>query len=381
VHQFDKLDGFAILSGAECFARSPRRTAKQTKRVMKRILAVAGTVLCLALFSAPAFAAGISPIDSSVAGEGGYSTPTAGANPHGGYSAATNKCQVCHAVHGAAPSGQALLRTAVETPAATYSMCSGCHPFHGPPPAYPANTPSTNNPSTPCVYCHVSGPFAITKVYGGDANNYWMESTAQDYENNHASNHGFDRSALGGGRYYEGCPSCHSVHGANVWSNAADGISYDMILRTSPGPSLPAAVSTLDDFCRDCHDGSQQNGATGVFCGSHCHNTAAYSPTGPAANTRQVGLITASGSRNGVSHIMTSTLTNAAGADVSHTTSEHCTSCHKGGNNTPGNSFPHLTSGVDFLADSYVATSHLDQVCLECHDDGAGGAFGVGRTF
>ena len=45
------------------------------------------------LRAAPEFAAGISPVDSTAAGEGGYLAPTSGQNPHGGYSAATNKCK------------------------------------------------------------------------------------------------------------------------------------------------------------------------------------------------------------------------------------------------------------------------------------------------
>ena len=48
------------------------------------------------LVAAPAFAAGISPVDSTGAGEAGYLAPTSGQNPHGGYSAATNKCKACH---------------------------------------------------------------------------------------------------------------------------------------------------------------------------------------------------------------------------------------------------------------------------------------------
>ena len=362
---------------------------------LKSIVIVVATLVAGAVSVVPAFAAGISPIDSSVAGEGGYSDPVASCNPHGGYSTSSNKCRTCHAVHGAAAGGEALLRTPVKTPPSTYDPCRWCHSttpdiggdyYGSPAPLPPANTATEANPSVPCVYCHVSGPFAITKVYGGDPNNYWGESTAQKYLNNHASSHGFGQSG------YEGCPSCHSVHGADVWSNAVDGVSFAKILRRDPGVSLAAPVDNMDDFCRDCHDGSGLNGAVPVqtgswgsyvpWCGDGCHDSANYAPDGSHANLRKVGMVTKSGSRNGVSHVMTTTVTNAAGATVSQAGSQHCTSCHKGGNHTADNSFPHLTSGADFLTDTYTQTTHLDQVCLECHDDGVtNGAFGVGDSF
>lgn len=233
-----------------------------------------------------------------------------------------------------------------------------------------------------CVYCHISGPFAIKKVYDGDPNNYWMESTAQDYQNNHASSHAMGQAPLTGSRDYQGCPSCHSVHGANTWDpDPSDSNPSTAILRDNPGPSLPDPVTNMDQFCRDCHDGTNQNGATG-WCGVACHKGSAYEPGGPQAELQAIGLVTESPERNGVSHIMTATLTNAGGEDRAVAGTPLCRSCHSGGDGTVGNSFPHLTAGAAFLPDYHTQPTHLDRVCLDCHDDGVdNGAFGVGDSY
>ena len=267
----------------------------------------------------------------------------ASASPHGGYSDTTGKCKTCHAVHGAAPDGEALLRT---------------------------------TKADACIYCHLSGTFAIAQPYGSDPASYLNES-----QNNHASTHQ--------GTGYSGCASCHSVHGASIWSNAADGVDRDMILRTDPGATIGAAnnqgaleapVATLTDFCRDCHDGTalaqpSYRAADGTTCSGGCHSAQM--------------LVTNTGSRNGVSHIMTTTLT-GTGTDasgnavkVANAVSTECRSCHKGAATyADGNSFPHLTSGADFLADSYRATSGLDSVCLDCHQWSSGSTtLGVAKTF
>jgi predicted CXXCH cytochrome family protein len=267
----------------------------------------------------------------------------ASASPHGGYTDATGKCKTCHAVHGAAPGGEVLLRT---------------------------------TKADACVYCHVSGAFAIAQPYGSDPASYQNE-----LDNNHASTHQ--------GTAYGGCASCHSVHGANVWSNASDGVDIGMILRNDPGATIGAGnnqgairepVTTLTDFCRDCHDGTalaqpSYQAVDGTTCARDCH-------------APQM-LVTNTGGRNGVSHIMTTTLTgtgtDASGnaVQVANAVSTDCRSCHKGAAvYADGNSFPHITPGADFLTDSYRAVSGLDRVCLECHQWTSGStAMGVGNSF
>lgn len=295
---------------------------------MKKLLVLGLSLVFVLAFAATAYA--VPGITSDGIKQGGYLDPTAGANPHGQYSTTTNKCKTCHAVHGATSGGEALLR-------------------------------STR--ANACVYCHVSATFAIKHPYGTDPTAY-----TTDYENNHAATH-FTLSEPA----YNGCTSCHSVHGANTFSSAADGVTYGMILKDNPGGtitsggqgSLAAAVTDLDSFCRDCHDGTA-NGTTGATCdGSTCHST-----------QMQVSKFA---TRDNVSHIQTTTLTNASGTQVAWSTTANCRSCHKGAATyADANSFPHLTSGADFLMDGHTSTSPLDRVCLDCHQSGGSG---VGLTF
>lgn len=93
--------------------------------------------------------------------------------------------------------------------------------------------------------------------------------------------------------------------------------------------------------------------------------------------------------RNGVTHVMTATMTNSAGTEIgawnSNTTT--CDDCHAAGKpGTNGDDFPHYTSpAVQFLDDAYsLQDSGMDRVCLNCHtDSGNPGAYtsGVGKTF
>ncbi|MBU2602633.1 MAG: hypothetical protein KKA32_10800 [Actinobacteria bacterium] len=250
----------------------------------------------------------------------GYLTPAAGVNPHSLYSNTSNKCKTCHAVHAAGVGGQALLRS---------------------------------SKADACVFCHVSATYTIKKPYGPDPAFYTTE-----YENNHASTHQ--------GSGYNGCVSCHSVHGANTFVAAGDGITAGKILKNNPGGApvgvttgaLAAPAATLDEFCRDCHDNLQVTG--GGVC-ANCHV--------------DVMLVSSYQTRDQRSHIQTTTLTNAVGAVVATAASTKCRSCHKGAAvYADANSFPHLTSGAQFLTDTHTATSPLDRVCLQCHPD-------VGSTF
>ncbi|MHB0978730.1 MAG: hypothetical protein ACYC5Q_01415 [Thermoleophilia bacterium] len=376
-------------------ARSKQTEAVGSRQLGGRVVAVmAASALVLALLTGvavvPSYAATGIPA-SGTTDEGGYLTPEAGTSPHGGYANTTNKCKVCHAVHGAATGGAALLRTSrvYEGDRVDGSSCSWCHPLHAPGPAWPSNNGVfEDNVSTPCVYCHIVGGFAIKTVYGADPNNYWMESTKFNYLNNHASSHG-----MGSTSYYQGCPSCHSVHGANTWDpDTGDSNPATYILRNSPGPSLTAPVANMDDFCRDCHDMTGQNGAndpsTEQLCGRHCHKSYLYPAAGSTIGypdttwIRAVGVVTKSGARDGVSHIMTTTLTNVAGDPRALVGTATCRSCHSGGDRTSDNSWPHMTIGAEFLTDAYTQPTHLDLVCLRCHDDGVSdGTFGVGDNF
>lgn len=291
---------------------------------MKKLLVIAIAVVFVFAFATAAFA--VPGISQDGIKQGGYDQPSAGVNPHGSYSTASNKCKTCHAVHGATAGGEALLRS---------------------------------SRANACVYCHVSNNFTIAHPYGTDPDLY-----TTDYENNHAAEH-FN---VAPDPAYAGCVSCHSVHGANTFTSAGDGITAGSILKKNPGGSVTDSgtgaiagdVANLDEFCRDCHDGTA---AAADYC-VNCHAT-------------QMG-VTELATRNGVSHIMTTNMNGVAGTQVAWTTSETCRKCHKGGDGTDGNSFPHLTSGADFLTGTHTTTSPLDRVCLECHQNGGSG---VGLTF
>lgn len=284
---------------------------------------------------------------------GGYRTPTAGQSPHGNYSDSGSKCKVCHAVHNAnTGSGEeTLLRSSRENA---------------------------------CVFCHISGAWSIEKVYGGIVANYTGDSRY-----NHDSDHAVQ---VWGPANYAGCPQCHSVHGANVLTG------YESkIVSNDPGPWLPAPVTDLNQFCRDCHEddnypGGPYGGEYGWRCGA-CHNDMFFTRGGEDG----VDLVDqypafATQARDGVSHVMTTTLTNATGAQVAWSYSDDCRDCHAGGNGTVNNSFPHYTSGAYFLDDQYTPPdgppggldTGMDRVCLNCHAEGGdGGSYttGVGKTF
>jgi predicted CXXCH cytochrome family protein len=309
-------------------------TVKKEGVLPKKLLVVTLVLVFTLALCTVALAADPIPFDGVM--QGGYLEPTAGQNPHGDYIATSNKCKTCHAVHGAAAApGEALLRS---------------------------------SKADACIYCHVSTTFSIKHPYGTDPAAY-----TNDYENNHASSHGYD----GFTPAYAGCVSCHAVHGAGTWSGA-DGVTKGMILRDNPGGtvtssatgSISGPVTNLDDFCRDCHDGTT-NGTVGTEkCSGGCHADG-------------VGMqVTKLASRNGVSHVMTSTLTGSNGTStVAYAASTTCRSCHKGAAvYANGNSFPHITSGADFLYDGHTNTSPLDRVCLQCHQN-TGNTAGVGLTF
>lgn len=285
---------------------------------------------------------------------GGYGTPTAGQSPHGNYADTTSKCKVCHAVHNAATSAestfsppQALMRTR-----------------RGMPTGFAADVDKNG---AACAYCHISGSWSITKVYGGLLSNYQSDSR-RNHDDYHRGN-GFGQITID----YAGCMSCHSVHGANLVPG------YEAkIVSANPNPDFNViTVTNLTDFCRDCHEDTtpSQDGKWGYNC-YWCHNGFGTQDQRPPFYLQ---------SRDGRTHIMTTTLTGTQGSQVAWSSSAECRDCHSGGNGTIDNNFPHYTSGAQFLDDEYdTVGSGMDRVCLNCHVEGGNGAAyttGVGKTF
>jgi len=284
---------------------------------MRKYLIVSGLIVYILLSGA------------SFAFASGYSTPSSGNNPHGNYSDTGDKCKVCHAVHNASSTGQTLLRS---------------------------------SRSEACVYCHVSNNFTIKRPYGTTLSNYTQE---KDW------NHDDSHKGAGQQTTYDGCISCHSVHGANTFGGASK------ILKNDPGKAIATPVDTLEKFCCDCHNYAGGNLLTGG-CFKTCHKPSSAHPINP-----EYYLTT----RDGVTHIMTDTLTGNYGTEVAWISSGYCKSCHKAGQPyADGDSFPHYTpNAVQFLDYEYTQQdTNLDLVCMNCHTntgDGDSYTSGVGKTF
>ncbi len=301
-------------------------------------------------------------------------------SPHQGYISTSAKCKVCHAVHGAGMNPtdtiggiqtEKLLRTEV---------------------------------ADACVFCHVTTNFGVP-AYGGNVN-YYLESSANPPLSAHSSGH------LTSG--YEGCASCHSVHGADTLGDGT------YILKTDPARGVTSASPVADayggfgafitpvesqrDFCLDCHDGVaryMKNGTTGLTdkvasletlaqfdtafpgcAGANCHTSVAtgINDTEPV----QLG-VDATMSRNGRSHVMTTQLNNPEGKKVAWNPTQRmitipgvgtfpfegttragnsCVLCH----NVSGTAqFPHYSALSNDLIQTYTHVTQQDKVCERCH--------------
>jgi len=267
-------------------------------------------------------------------GDGTYGTGYLG-NPHGGYTSATNRCGVCHSVHGASAGGEALLQSSK------------------------ANS---------CTYCHITSG-AYTTVYNGAAANY---SVAVNLPNAH-------NTVTGGTAYLQtvGCPDCHTVHGNNA-------------VTISDGKS--GAAGNLRNLFTDARGASFRAQAVNVASG----RTGSYATFFTAANAT---LMTQWCSQchpyyntgvNGASHRM-------AASDGTHAfvKSDDCRDCHDSQNFAPAggtNNFPHIADGARFLSTAAnagaaktpaVATGGrvlVDGACLKCHVNGTVTS-GVGITY
>jgi len=272
--------------------------------------------------------------------------PGNGTSPHGGYTASTNKCGVCHAVHGADATGEVLLRSPV---------------------------------ADACIYCHVSTAVSSLQVYDADPANY----NGTDYDNAH--NFGF-ASGTGDGWPGVKCTTCHQVHAADeqMTSNA---FLTQKILR---GDKTNAS-SAYDIIAGAPLVGDDKETALTKWCAG-CHATMQFVEGDPGyySDVYSTGIM-GEGDGNKESHIMTTADANYANPVASFTgqvawkDSSYCMSCHASGYDDGSSDWPHFTDGDKFLvsaADSTVATaaatdSSQDGVCLRCHRDGSTGA-GIG---
>lgn len=283
--------------------------------------------------------------------DSGYA-PFTGVSPHGGYSTATNKCAVCHAVHN--PGNISALTAGQKSDeVARDGALNGSEALLR---ADIANA---------CTYCHITGGFAIKTVYNESIALYTAPNT-----NAHTTN-GAPMSDVG-----VRCTDCHQVHGAlasmvtSGTSGADDLYLQRKILKyNTPDPDAPvyvansaAAVNPMNmtRWCSGCHTYYE----AGYNGNSHVMKAAAGAYSNPKASI---------------------------GGTVAWSSSTYCRSCHQDGLTDQlaaangMNDFPHYTAGFRFLkqanssvAGAVPATSQNDGLCLICHTNGVTGA---GITF
>ena len=259
--------------------------------------------------------------------------------PHVGYSTTSVKCAVCHSVHNADASDETtqniLLRTTKEDA---------------------------------CTYCHIGGSIVDSskQPYGSNAANY-----TTDDNSNHSSDPG-DLVIVS----YGGCTSCHSVHGANTYTD--DDVA-SAILRTGTvdADAVTAGYDVSGDkaeiltaFCSQCHPYyTEEYDVDDDDEGNHIMvDTVANPYANPDASTLTSGV--------------------AAVADAT------CQSCHDATTDSTNN-FPHYMPdnrrflfasdyyGTGSVVEGDVSDPSADGACIKCHSWGSGGTAtgGVGIDF
>lgn len=296
-------------------------------RTYKRIAAVAlGATFAVLAFAAPALATwGDSTYSNWNVVEGLYGNPSSADtnSPHRGYDATTVKCGVCHAVHSAKASGQALL----------------------------ADTKASS-----CLYCHVDSATAYgTPMYGGVRNNYLI-----DTKYNHSAQHGAT------------CDSCHQVHAA-VDKMTSHSYLTDKLLKGAKtqdpfepayDPDVAAAPLTdpneeaISKWCTLCHMGMYS-----------------YYDLDGVKNDTHI-----------LSANLTQTV-DGTPIKVAWANSTNCSSCHSSQravegrwpHYTEGARFLEKAASASDTATRVLDTeTKVDGVCLKCHRDGT---LGVGKSY
>ena len=222
---------------------------------------------------------------------------------------------------------------------------------------------------------------AVGRAYVGAESNYAGTAGGSGHFSGHQ------------GTPYAGCPSCHAVHagemlgtGVNMLKNDPAKNVVSLIAVNGGYGSRKAAVTTLTDFCLDCHDGTQWIGTDGTSnpivssaqfsaqfpaCAAGCHDS--VSPT-VTANDTQFG-VAFHEDHHGRSHRMTEDLTGTDGSTqvASQVTlipalegplSTSCATCHRV---EGGGDFPHYLSRDQDLIFGFTHVTQIDGVCLSCH--------------
>lgn len=296
---------------------------------MKRLI-----MLLLAII----FVFSLSAIANAGQGGGGYQSggganPYAGSN-HGGYTATTNACKKCHAVHNALGANGAADATSYKLmryragEQELFGACNFCHD-------------ATGMISSKRVYTKTvpdSSPTTAKHSLGSGTTNI-PDSTSND--------------SLGSGTVNQlDCIDCHrgAPHGAVDGAPVAPSTKLTNVV--DPGGA------GSNDFCKTCHD---RNYVTTVNGNGH-----------------RVEALASDNSGSGGKKI--------AGQDAGN-----CVSCHNSAKKAAGGDFPHSADdGGRFLggninasassADGAASDSRLTAKCFQCHRWN-GDTEGVGLTF
>jgi hypothetical protein len=303
-------------------------------------------------------------------------------SPHGNFSSTSNRCRVCHAVHGANSDSWRLLGDGATD---LLSACDVCHDTGGLTNAQPYGVK---------VYTTIRGEHTLGSTVVPDSSVSLGNNTA---------------AALS-------CNSCHSVHGANTLqgANVRAGDEYlGKILRLDPnGDESRLASGTVGiegsgtvvvaggadssdaaatNFCSDCHNKNPNWNDVAPLSQDVTRTNGASHVQGPAAD----GTLSVNG------------ITTTVAWDYAKAGCRDCHSASDAGNyrdttyTASGlNAFPHQTASDKLLMDeiqeggSATATNdaerivpNMDTACARCHTNSiSDGNFdtataGVGKSF
>ena len=398
---------------------------------MKKIIILSILVISVLLIaSSVAMAGGWSTVDTATTAltpdQGSWSVADDGA-PHGGFSTATNRCRVCHAVHMADPSTAPTVPGRINGPISWRLL-------------------RNQNRTEECYYCH--GPNGATDkqpfrdragvTFRGE---HTLGSTVLPDANT---------TTVPGGQLT--CGTCHNVHAADVVAGSFSGsVETSMaafmaarILKNSPNPFNSQKVSTdtgavagaggadpFTKFCSDCHDknpnwdvdlsGSDETNSADLRRDSNNATNTTSHVQGLADN----GLLEVYGETKKVANYTTAEGNpyyaniwgykevgdfNTYFKDTTLTASARwgCRGCHRASDRGnidqtfAGSAFPHRTVGSKLLFDDFATGTiqlndggtqndatrvlpTMDNVCAKCHrnngvPDGVS-TQGVGVTF
>lgn len=278
---------------------------------MKKALLLLLIVSYLLIVNQYAFAAGYQAVS--------------GVMPHGGYTISSNKCKICHAIHGTDPGSYHLLPKRVVS--LDWGGCEQCHS-------------EASSFAAPVVYS-MAGAKGEHRINGSA---WIIPDSTKTLEligytpGLDPSNETISKYTPIPEHYINGkpvsslrCLHCHSPHGNAVMGGGK-------ILRSDPARDGGQA-QTLSQFCGDCHD---KNYVTWY---------------------------------NGRGH----PLANPTSRNIAWNNSAACTQCHSAAKLANGGQFPHQSIGVSLLKAEYDG-SNIDTVCLDCHRSPSG-LDGVGIDF